>query len=510
MSADRQSRPGVTPWRGRAFRAARLLLAAAALVLVAHEGIVVSTRIAPPAIVIDDAIPIDGPDGVRRLGKSYTTVRAGVREVYLEGSPEQIGAAHSRLLYDRMVANERELWGTFAKLVPVSLARTALMDASRLKFRSIDRGFPEARRREVGAEARAFSPDPNADELPTYHRMVFLHSLYDISLSFEHSPLIGCSAFGLGPTATADGHTLLARAFDLEAGDIFDRDKAVFFVRGEGVIPFASVSWPGLVGVMTGMNEEGVAVLVNGARAREPVTDGEPVVFGLREVLERAHDTKEAVEVLRQQRVMVSHLVFVADAAGQFAVVERAPGAAAFVRDAWADPDRVALTNHFEGPLRDDAKNLAVRERTTSLPRRARLEELLAKVQPGEATVASAVAMLRDHGCAGGVTCELGDRRSIDALIATHGVVADSTDRVLWVSAGPHLSGHFVRFDLRAVFADGHEPSKDPTPSVLPEDPILHDGRYEAGRLRVGGPRFGGDAPPVRLGDAPRPPGTQR
>ena len=107
MSADRQSRPGVTPWRGRAFRAARLLLAAAALVLVAHEGIVVSTRIAPPAIVIDDAIPIDGPDGVRRLGKSYTTVRAGVREVYLEGSPEQIGAAHSRLLYDRMVANER-------------------------------------------------------------------------------------------------------------------------------------------------------------------------------------------------------------------------------------------------------------------------------------------------------------------------------------------------------------------------------------------------------------------
>jgi isopenicillin-N N-acyltransferase-like protein len=493
--------PKPTAWRRRASRAGRVLLAVIVLAFVAHESIAVLTRIRPPHVVIDAARPVDG-GGVRRLGKSYTTMRAGVREVYLEGSPEQIGSAHSRLLYDRMVANEEELWGTFARLVPVSLARTLLMDASRLRFRGVDRGFPEARRREVAAEARAFDPDPIAGQLPTYHRMVFLHSLYDISLSFEHSPLIGCSAFGLGPGATTDGHTLLGRAFDLEAGDIFDKDKAVFFVRGDGVIPFASVSWPGLVGVLSGMNEEGVAVIVNGARAREPVTDGEPVVFGLREVLERAHDTREATDILRGQRVMVSHLVLVADAHGRFAVVERAPGAEAFVRDSWADPDRVGLTNHFEGPLGADPRNAAVRERTTTLPRRARLDELLAQVGPHEANVARAVAMLRDHGCAGGVACELGDRRTIDALIATHGIVADTTDRVLWVSAGPHLSGRFVRFDLRAVFATGHDPAGDPEPATLPQDPILEDGRYEAGRLRAGRPRFGGDAPAQRPGSA--------
>jgi hypothetical protein len=487
----------------RAARAGWALLGLVAAGLVAHESIALLTRIQPPEVIIDGSLPVER-DGVRRLGKSYTTLRGGIREVYLEGTPEQIGAAHSRLLYDRMVANERDLWGTFARLVPVSLARTLLMDASRVRFRGVDRGFPDARRREVAAEARAFDPDPSRDELPTYHRMVFLHSLYDISLSFEHSPLIGCSAFGLGPGATADGHTLLARAFDLEAGDIFDRDKAVFFVRGNGVIPFASVSWPGLVGVMSGMNAEGVAVIVNGARAREPVTDGEPVVFGLREVLERAHDTTEAIAILGEQRVMVSHLVLLADARGHFAVVERAPGVAAFVHDAatsGADPDRVGLTNHFEGPLKDDPRNVAVRERTTSVARRARLDELLAGVHPHEATVARAVAMLRDHSCAADVPCELGDRRTIDALIATHGVVADTTDRVLWVSAGPHLSGHFVRFDLREVFAEGHDPSRDREPDELPEDPILSDGRYEAGRLRAGGPRFGGDA--VDPGRAP-------
>jgi isopenicillin-N N-acyltransferase-like protein len=234
-------------------------------------------------------------------------------------------------------------------------------------------------------------------------------------------------------------------------------------------------------------------VVVNGGRAKEPLTVGEPVVFMLRDVLERAHDTREAIEILRAQSVMVSHIVFVADASARFAVVERAPGVPAFVRDSFADTDRVAVTNHFEGPLADDPKNLAVRAKTSTVPRRQRLDEMLEAVGPHEATVERAVAMLRDHTCAGNVACDLGDRRAIDALIATHGIVADTTDRTLWVSAGPHLSGRFVRFDLRTLFATGHDPAADPDPLVIGEDPILHDGRYEAGRAHAGKPTVGGD-----------------
>ena len=254
-----------------------------------------------------------------------------------------------------------------------------MMDVGRVRYRHVDRGIPALRLREVAAEARAFDPDPFAVNLPTYQRMVFLHSLYDIALSFEHSPLIGCSTFGLGPGATKDGHTLFARARSTSRrATSFDRDKAVYFVRGENVIPFASVAWPGLIGVMSGMNLEGVAVVVHGGRARDPVTDGEPVVFMLRDVLEHAHDTDEAIRILASQEVMVSHIVIVADAKGHFASVERAPGVAAFVHDQWKDPDRIGVTNHFEGPLKDDPKNLAVERGTTTLARRARLDEMLA------------------------------------------------------------------------------------------------------------------------------------
>jgi isopenicillin-N N-acyltransferase-like protein len=450
-----------------------------------HASIDLATRLRPPPV----ALP--APATIR----SWAQERAGVNEVYLQGSPEAIGAAHARWLGEHMRAGEAELWREYRRLVPWWIARIGIEDYSRLRFRNVEHGVPGARKREIAAEALAFQPDPFSDHMPTYQRLMFLYALYDIALPLETSPLIGCTSFALDPEETADGHSLVARAFDFEAGDSFDRDKAVFLVREDGAIPFASVAWPGFVGVVTGMNAEGVVVTVHGGRARDSVADGTPVAFSLREVLQRAHDTSEAVEILRAQRVMVSHIVFVADGAGHFAVVERAPREPAYVRDT-KTRGTLAVTNHFEGPLASDPRNLRVRAVTTTLARRARVDQLLAEVAPHTATPRTVLAILRDHACVGDDACTLGDRRSIDALIATHGIVADATDRVLWVSSGPHLMGRFVKLDLRVLLAPDLDPSAIPEPETMPEDPVLRDPRWTAGEIgahpAVGG---GGVAP---------------
>jgi hypothetical protein len=173
---------------------------------------------------------------------------------------------------------------------------------------------------------------------------------------------------------------------------------------------------------------------------------------------------------------MVSHIVFVADGDGNVDIVERAPGQEAYVRKGH---ELLQVTNAFEGPLANDPKNLRVRETTSSDDRAARASELLDGLSPGR-DVRDALAILRDHGCANGGHCELGDRRAIDPLIATHGIVADATARVLWVGVGPHLAGAFVKVDLASLFAADHDPARDPPPETLSEDPILHDGRYDA------------------------------
>jgi hypothetical protein len=459
-----------------------------ALPLAAHALVGPLTRISPPASTTPRFTATEA-EGVRRTPRGWTAVR-GVRLVYLAGTPEEIGAQHTALLHDRMAEDERVLWDGFAEIVPFAPARAVMFDIGRIRYRNVADGFPDARRRELAAEAAAFVPDPYASHLPTYQRMVMLHALYDIALSFERSPLLGCTAFGLGPAATADGHAIFARTFDFEAADVFDQDKVVFLIHEDGKIPFASVAWPGFVGVVTGMNAEGVGIAVHGGRAREPSTTGVPVAFSIREALSTARNADEAARVLASHPVMVSHIVFIGDAKGRFLVVERAPGVPAHVRSSFTHPDKPSVTNHFEGPLAGDPRDEQVRRSTTTLARRARIDELLGAVAPQSATVRRALEILRDHGCAG-EPCPLGDRRAIDAFIATHGVVADLTARTLWVSEGPRLSGRFVKVDPATLVrrSDGRPPDVPVEQlETLPEDVALHDGRYDEGRARAGGP----------------------
>ncbi|MCK6587129.1 MAG: C45 family peptidase [Polyangiaceae bacterium] len=480
MSNDRRA-----AWKGLLARHKKKLIALAAALLLpaaAHVGITVGTRIEPPSIAPPGGEPViaQAAPEIRKLGRSYARRRGTILEVRLTGSPEEIGHAHGRLLYPEMVANEGVLYAQFERFVPFPPARWLIMDMSRLRYRRIDQGIAEPLRREIAAQARAFSPDPFDSVMPTYHRFIFLQSLYDIALSFERSPLIGCTSFALTDGAFEGGHAVLARSFDFEAGDIFDEGKAVFLIHEDGRIPYASVAWPGLVGVVTGMNAEGLGLVVHGGRAREPRAEGEPVVHTMREVLGRAKVVDEALAILRDKEPMVSHLVMLVDATGSAAVAERAPGAPLFAR---RGRGKVPLTNHFEGPLEADPANKMVETVTSTRPRRMRLDELLRNLSPG-ATVQEVVGVLRDRRGVGGVPLPLGNRRALDALIATHGVVMDASARALWVSEGPHLLGRFVRFDLARLldpaFSPGEAGDDAADPASIPADPILRDGTFEA------------------------------
>ncbi|HEY8088485.1 MAG TPA: hypothetical protein VIF09_11585, partial [Polyangiaceae bacterium] len=165
----------------RALGGSLVVLGAAPL---AHYALLAGTRIDPPPV------ELPGPS----TGHAWSHVSGGLREVYLEGSAEQLGVENARLLRDSMLGEERMLWTDFERFVPWWIARVGIEDYSRLRYRHVDVGVPVARRRELAAQALAFSPDPFAARMPTYQRMLFLSALYDIALPLEHSPLIGCTS----------------------------------------------------------------------------------------------------------------------------------------------------------------------------------------------------------------------------------------------------------------------------------------------------------------------------
>jgi isopenicillin-N N-acyltransferase like protein len=451
----------------------------AALPLGLHFGIVWLARISPPQVTVPTGKPRSIAPALLTFGRSYAFEHDGLLEVRLTGTPEEIGAAHARLLYQDMLDTQGALYAELDRHVPTRLGRLILFDLAQLRFRNVHRGMSSERIREIAAGAKAFSPDPYADVFPTFQRDVYLNALYDIALSFERSPLVGCTTFTLTGSAAAAGHTLLARAFDFEVNEVYDRRKAVFLVEEKGKIPYASVAWPGLVGVVSGMNAEGVAVVVHGARAGEIRTDGEPVVQTLRRLLATAHDAGQAVEVLGQHAPMVSHIVVLADAAGRTLVVERVPGLAPYRYEL---PPRAAVTNHFVGPSADDPKNQRVEATTSTLDRWRRGQQLVGRLAR-PATVEDAVGLLRDRRGVNDLALPLGDRRAIDALIATHGVIMDTRERTLWVSVSPHLLGRFVAFDLAQLLDPRHEPPSSASPArSIPPDPLLTSGQYDRWR----------------------------
>jgi isopenicillin-N N-acyltransferase like protein len=211
------------------------------------------------------------------------------------------------------------------------------------------------------------------------------------------------------------------------------------------------------------MNAAGLFIVVHGGRAGEPRTQGEPVVHALRRVLSETSSVAGAIRALGEREPLVSHIVVVADETGDGAVIERVPGKPLHVEKL---PARAAVSNHFVGPSRDDPKNLRVRRETTSDARHARASELV-RATEGAATPERMLTILRDRSGVGGRPLPAGDRRAIDAHIATHGVIGDTRSRLLWVSEAPHLSGRFVEFDLGRMLDRAYRPeSSGPLPAL--------------------------------------------
>ncbi len=480
-SAKSETAPKPSVQRAGFARRHKKKLIALAIVLglpiVFHLGVALGTRLTPPDLPDLSAVSRPKPnEAVPHVGKAYKRKRGKILEVRLVGTPAELGDEHSKLLYDEMVESEGQLYSTFEKYVPLSPVRQLLVDIGKYQFRHVDRGIATDRLVEIAAQARAFSPDPFDGYIPTYQRLVYLQSLYDIGLSFEHSPLLGCTSLVARGKATKDGHTYLARNFDFEAGPVYDDHKVVFLIEETGKIPYASVAWPGFVGTVSGMNAKGVSVVIHGGRARETRENGEPVVHTIRSILAEASTVDEAIAIVQQRKPMVSHILLVADGSGDAAVIERAPGEEPFVRR--TDGSKLPLTNSFEGPLSSDPKNQSILAHTSTRSRRSRLDELLSSDAPLDAT--SIVDILRDKKAPGGEPRSLGDRSTIDAVIATHGVVMDTTDRILWVSEGPHLMGRFVSFDLKKLLDPAFEPAADEAVDSIAAGPALTDGSYDA------------------------------
>jgi tetratricopeptide (TPR) repeat protein len=418
---------------------------------------------------LPQAADVETYAGVARMtvGPSWIEQREGIWRLKLSGDPRTMGHAHGLLVSGITARFERHMQTLMSTYLTSTWRRFLVENAVRWRFRHLPENLPPNRLVELAAISRTMLDSGDFRE-PPFQRMVYYHALHDMTQRLDGSPMIGCTAFAAWGTQTTSSHLIVGRNFDFEGGEIFDREKAILTFESPGKIPFVSVAWPGMTGVVTGVNARRVYVSMNAARTDDPFRPGIPMAFLLREILENANDVKEAVAIIRKHSVMVPEAILIADGkAPEAVVVELSPKQVVVRR---AKGSAIGVANHLlDKKFTGDASNNWLRRYLTSDERYKRLLQLLKRFG-GRIDVKTAALILRNRTAVDDEPLGLGNRNAIDALIATHGVVVDLTEMVLWVSQGPRLIGPFVAVDLKPLFSMPLASVQQPEP--IPADPL--------------------------------------
>jgi isopenicillin-N N-acyltransferase like protein len=461
-------------------RAAVVLLGIGTLLVVlSYSGYLSYTELDAPEVEVTAAELSVDPTGRRlRYGRAWIDRDGQLWRMHLEGSPVEIGDARGRLserlfrelddrvrdLVDRRYGGWLEQW-------------TAAM-VLRWDYRGADRFLDEEHRLELAAMARAL-PQAEGDRIASYPRLFLYQCVYDLGQRLD-DVLIEGSMFAAVPKRTASGepgNLVIGRTLSFDLGRGVEADRIVTFYHPDGRYPFVSVGWPGLVGVVTGINARGIFVALNPARTDDPMEEGSPLPLVLRKVLEQADTLEQAVEIIRGAAVRSSGIVLVADGMHRKAVVlEVAPRDPENRRVVRGEGESIVwATDHMvDEAFAGDMHNDWVRRYTSSGYRFRRLEELLGTGDPIDP--ARAAALLRDRRGVGNEQLGLGNRNALENLTTTQSVVVDATAMVMWVAEGPSTLGRYKAIDLGRSLRRDEGP---PAPlDDLPPDPLLYSEEY--------------------------------
>jgi isopenicillin-N N-acyltransferase like protein len=241
------------------------------------------------------------------------------------------------------------------------------------------------------------------------------------------SPMVACSTITLPAAASPDGVARFGRNLDFPSFGVADKASVVLVYRPKDHYAFASIAWPGMVGVLTGMNEHGLTLANMEVRRGPRVPTAMPYTLLYRSVLERCRTVDEAIEFLRATPRQSANNLMLMDASGTRAVVEIRPDAVAVRR---ADDDAALIsTNHQRGTDADASG----RCRRYDYLRDASADAF------GDIDVAGVETLLA---------------RAAQGKLTMQSMVFEPENRVVYLSTGKNAAtGEFHRLDLAQHFA---------------------------------------------------------
>jgi hypothetical protein len=261
--------------------------------------------------------------------------------------------------------------------------------------------------------------------------------------------LVGCTSFGTWNSASSDSSLTIGRNFDFFVGEEFAQDKIVAFYKPSSGFNFMMITWGGMTGVLSGMNDQGLTVTLNAAKSEIPTGAATPVSLVAREILQYASTIDEALAIAEKRKTFVAESFLIGSAKdNQAAIIEKSPDETILVK---TKQDWIIDTNHFQSEKLGGSELNQEHIKTSASPYRYnRVKELLLKEK---ISVEKAVFILRNKEGLDDKTIGLGNEKAINQLMAHHSIVFQPQKKLVWVSTSPWQLGKYVAYDLNKIFS---------------------------------------------------------
>lgn len=406
--------------------------------------------------------------------------KQGQWELYVEGNPFQIGKITGSLTQDLMQKQEAIFFNKVEDLVSSKTQLYLLRKFLAWYNRKMYQHIPKEYKTELYGLSQYSSSNFNEIGAP-YLRLLYLHGAHDIGHALQDLMLVGCSSFAVWGDKTVEGELLIGRNFDFYAGDDFAKEKIIAFVNPSEGHKFMSVTWGGMIGVVSGMNDQGLTVTINAGKSEIPLTAKTPISLVTREILQYASNIEEAIAIAKKREVFVSEAIFVGSAKDKkAAIIEVAPDN--FGVYEVENTDELICSNHFQSDAyKNDERNIQWIAESHSMYRFERMEELISEDE--KLNVVDAVAILRNKKGLDNKEIGFGNEKALNQLLAHHGIVFKPESRKVWVSSNPYQLGEFVEYDLDEIFKnrEGNPATKTISTSKgnISEDIFVHSKEYK-------------------------------
>lgn len=402
----------------------------------------------------------------------------GLWEMYIEGDAYERGIINGKLTKELIYKQENAFVNQIKVMIPSESYLKFLKSFIAFFNRNIDEHITDEYQQEIYGISQSASGQFDFIA-PNYHRILNYHAAHDIGHALQNMNLVACTAFSGWDSQSADSSLIIGRNFDFYVGDEFAEDKIIMFCNPEKGHNFMIVTWGGMIGATSGMNDQGLTVTLNAAKSEIPYSAATPVSLVAREILQYASSIEEAFDIARKRKMFVSESLFIGSAQDvKTAIIEKDPDKQVLFE---SENDYIICTNHFQSKAmqKEEFVNADVHDYATTY-RYQRVEELLNQYPKLE--VNTVAKILRDQKGLEDENIGMGNEKAINQLIAHHSIIFKPQELKVWISTNPYQLSEYVCYDLNKVFAQADKIKSSTILNeedlTIPADSFLYSNDY--------------------------------